>query len=183
MLTVLAAISLFERKTIRERQAEGIAIAKRKGAYDRVPNSARNKIEEARRHAGTPARQHASTPARQHVAHAPRTARRTHEANRSGSSSRRAAIGRVPVRTDPTRPASIAVRAMTFRPARFSPATPLRNSSALAGSPSAGAAAGASTFTGTGSATGGLVRPGDQRPRGCPRGSSLARDPRTPRSR
>ena len=36
MLTVLAAIAQLERKTIRERQAEGIAIAKRNGVYDRV---------------------------------------------------------------------------------------------------------------------------------------------------
>ena len=36
MLTVLAAIAQLERKTIRERQAEGIAIAKRNGVYERV---------------------------------------------------------------------------------------------------------------------------------------------------
>lgn len=39
MLTVLAAIEQLERKTIRERQAEGIATAKRNGAYDRVPST------------------------------------------------------------------------------------------------------------------------------------------------
>ncbi|THE07811.1 recombinase family protein [Microbacterium oleivorans] len=48
MLTVLAAISQLERKTIRERQAEGIAIAKRKGVYDRAPKLSPEQIEEAR---------------------------------------------------------------------------------------------------------------------------------------
>ena len=48
MLTVLAAISQLERKTIRERQAEGIAIAKRKGVYDRAPKLSSEQIEEAR---------------------------------------------------------------------------------------------------------------------------------------
>lgn len=48
MLTVLAAISQLERKTIRERQAEGIAIAKRKGVYDRAPKLSPDQIEEAR---------------------------------------------------------------------------------------------------------------------------------------
>lgn len=37
MLTVLAAVAQLERATIRERQAEGIAIAKRNGVYDRAP--------------------------------------------------------------------------------------------------------------------------------------------------
>lgn len=37
MLTVLAAIAQLERKTIRERQAEGIAIAKRDGKYEKAP--------------------------------------------------------------------------------------------------------------------------------------------------
>ncbi|SDK36848.1 Site-specific DNA recombinase [Cryobacterium psychrotolerans] len=48
MLTVLAAIAQLERKTIRERQAEGIAIAKRKGVYDRAPKLTAEQIEEAR---------------------------------------------------------------------------------------------------------------------------------------
>lgn len=48
MLTVLAAISQLERKTIRERQAEGIAIAKRKGVYERAPKLSSEQIEEAR---------------------------------------------------------------------------------------------------------------------------------------
>ena len=44
MLTVLAAIAQLERKTIRERQAEGIAIAKRHGVYDRVPKLAQEQM-------------------------------------------------------------------------------------------------------------------------------------------
>ncbi|MFC8304922.1 recombinase family protein [Specibacter sp. NPDC057265] len=48
MLTVLAAIAQLERKTIRERQAEGIAIAKRNGVYDRVPKLTSEQIQLAR---------------------------------------------------------------------------------------------------------------------------------------
>ena len=48
MLTVLAAIAQLERKTIRERQAEGIAIAKRNGVYDRVPKLAPEQVQLAR---------------------------------------------------------------------------------------------------------------------------------------
>ena len=48
MLTVLAAMAQLERKTIRERQAEGIAIAKRNGVYDRVPKLAPEQIQLAR---------------------------------------------------------------------------------------------------------------------------------------
>ncbi|MDQ0277448.1 DNA invertase Pin-like site-specific DNA recombinase [Arthrobacter silviterrae] len=48
MLTVLAAIAQLERKTIRERQAEGIAIAKRNGVYDRIPKLAPEQIQLAR---------------------------------------------------------------------------------------------------------------------------------------
>lgn len=48
MLTVLAAIAQLERKTIRERQAEGIAIAKRNGVYDRVPKLTPEQIQLAR---------------------------------------------------------------------------------------------------------------------------------------
>lgn len=44
MLTVLAAIAQLERKTIRERQAEGIAIAKRNGVYDRVRSLSRSRF-------------------------------------------------------------------------------------------------------------------------------------------
>lgn len=48
MLTVLAAIAQLERKTIRERQAEGIAIAKKNGVYDRVPKLTSEQIQLAR---------------------------------------------------------------------------------------------------------------------------------------
>lgn len=48
MLTVLAAIAQLERKTIRERQAEGIAIAKRNGVYDRVLKLSPEQIQLAR---------------------------------------------------------------------------------------------------------------------------------------
>lgn len=48
MLTVLAAIAQLERKTIRERQAEGIAIAKRRGVYDRAPKLTAEQVEAAR---------------------------------------------------------------------------------------------------------------------------------------
>ncbi len=48
MLTVLAAIAQLERQTIRERQAEGIAIAKRNGVYDRVPKLTSEQIQMAR---------------------------------------------------------------------------------------------------------------------------------------
>ena len=48
MLTVLAAIAQLERKTIRERQAEGIAIAKRNRVYDRAPKLSPEQVEEAR---------------------------------------------------------------------------------------------------------------------------------------
>ncbi|ALO65248.1 transposase [Arthrobacter alpinus] len=48
MLTVLAAIAQLERQTIRERQAEGIAIARRSGIYDRVPKLTPEQIQLAR---------------------------------------------------------------------------------------------------------------------------------------
>ena len=48
MLTVLAAVAQLERATIRERQAEGIAIAKRNGVYDRGPKLTPEQIEDAR---------------------------------------------------------------------------------------------------------------------------------------
>lgn len=48
MLTVLAAIAQLERKTIRERQAEGIAIAKKNGVYDRGLKLTPDQIELAR---------------------------------------------------------------------------------------------------------------------------------------
>lgn len=48
MLTILAAVAQLERATIRERQAEGIAIAKRNGVYDRGPKLTPEQIAEAR---------------------------------------------------------------------------------------------------------------------------------------
>ena len=46
MLTVLAAIvAQLERKSIRERQAEGIASAERNGVYDRVPKLVLEQIQ------------------------------------------------------------------------------------------------------------------------------------------
>ncbi|AOP53443.1 recombinase family protein [Brevibacterium aurantiacum] len=48
MLTVLAAMAQLERATIRERQAEGIAIAKKKGVYARTKRLTPEQITEAR---------------------------------------------------------------------------------------------------------------------------------------
>lgn len=48
-LVVLAAVAGLERAVIRERQAEGIAIAKRKGVYERVPKLMSEQIALARR--------------------------------------------------------------------------------------------------------------------------------------
>lgn len=48
MLTILAAVAQLERATIRERQAEGIAIAKRNGVYDRAPKLSPEQIAKAR---------------------------------------------------------------------------------------------------------------------------------------
>lgn len=48
MLTVLAAMAQLERATIRERQAEGIAIAKKKGVYARTKHLTPEQITEAR---------------------------------------------------------------------------------------------------------------------------------------
>lgn len=48
MLTVLAAMAQLERATIRERQAEGIAIAKKKGVYARTRRLSLGQIAEAR---------------------------------------------------------------------------------------------------------------------------------------
>ncbi|WP_255577966.1 recombinase family protein [Cryobacterium sp. TMT1-2-2] len=56
MLTVLAAIAQLERKTIRERQVESIAIAKQDGKYEKAPKLALDQIDEARErvNAGVP---------------------------------------------------------------------------------------------------------------------------------
>ncbi len=47
-LTVLAAVAEFERELIRERQREGIALAKAKGKYRRGPKLSADQIDEAR---------------------------------------------------------------------------------------------------------------------------------------
>lgn len=49
MLTILAAVAQLERATIRERQAEGIALAKRNGVYERAPKLTPEQIADARR--------------------------------------------------------------------------------------------------------------------------------------
>ncbi|WP_314609068.1 recombinase family protein [Rothia mucilaginosa] len=48
-LTVLATVAEFEHELIRERQREGIALAKAKGKYKRGPKLSLEQIEEARR--------------------------------------------------------------------------------------------------------------------------------------
>lgn len=48
MLTVLGAVAELERALIRERQADGIAAAKRRGVYDRAPALSPDQIEQAR---------------------------------------------------------------------------------------------------------------------------------------
>ncbi len=48
MLTILGAVAQLERATIRERQAEGIAIAKRNGVYERAPKLSAEQIAHAR---------------------------------------------------------------------------------------------------------------------------------------
>lgn len=48
MLTVLAAVAELERAVIRERQAEGIALAKRRGVYDRGAKLSAERVSEAR---------------------------------------------------------------------------------------------------------------------------------------
>jgi DNA invertase Pin-like site-specific DNA recombinase len=49
MLTILGAVAQLERATIRERQAEGIALARARGVYDRAPKLSADQIEQARR--------------------------------------------------------------------------------------------------------------------------------------
>jgi DNA invertase Pin-like site-specific DNA recombinase len=48
MLTVMGAFAELERAMIRERQAEGIAIAKAKGTYRRTAKLAPEQLEDAR---------------------------------------------------------------------------------------------------------------------------------------
>lgn len=47
-LTILAAVAQLERSMIRERQLEGIAVAKAKGVYERTPRLSSEQIEGAR---------------------------------------------------------------------------------------------------------------------------------------
>lgn len=47
-LTILAAVAQLERAMIRERQAEGIALAKARGVYDRTPKLTAEQIADAR---------------------------------------------------------------------------------------------------------------------------------------
>ncbi|RAV34975.1 recombinase family protein [Corynebacterium heidelbergense] len=49
MLTVLAAVAQLEREIILERQAEGIALAKKKGKYTKAPRLTRQQVLDARR--------------------------------------------------------------------------------------------------------------------------------------
>lgn len=49
MLTILAAVAQLERSIIRERQAEGIAIARAAGKYDRAPKLSPEQAREVRR--------------------------------------------------------------------------------------------------------------------------------------
>ncbi|WP_316242178.1 recombinase family protein [Micrococcus luteus] len=49
VLTVLGAVAELERAVIRERQAEGIALAKARGAYARGPKISPEQLEDARR--------------------------------------------------------------------------------------------------------------------------------------
>lgn len=48
MLTILEAVAELERATIRERQAEGIALAKARGVYERAPKLTAEQVEQAR---------------------------------------------------------------------------------------------------------------------------------------
>lgn len=47
MITILAAVAELERATIKERQAEGIALAKKRGVYRRAPKLTTKQIAEA----------------------------------------------------------------------------------------------------------------------------------------
>lgn len=47
MLTVLAAVAQLERAVILERQAEGIALAKQRGVYDKAPKLSRKQVSQA----------------------------------------------------------------------------------------------------------------------------------------
>lgn len=77
MLTILAAVAQLERAMIRERQSEGIAIAKAQGRYDRGPKLAPAQVAEARQRvaSGVPKDGVAPRP-RRRAADAPRGAQR-----------------------------------------------------------------------------------------------------------
>lgn len=48
MLTILAAVAQLERSVILERQAEGIALAKQRGVYDKAPKLSQEQVTQAR---------------------------------------------------------------------------------------------------------------------------------------
>lgn len=48
MLTILGAVAQLERAVLLERQAEGIALARARGAYDRDPKLSADEVQEAR---------------------------------------------------------------------------------------------------------------------------------------
>lgn len=48
MLTILAAVAQLERAVILERQAEGIALAKQRGVYDKAPKLSQEQVTQAR---------------------------------------------------------------------------------------------------------------------------------------
>ena len=48
MLTILAAVAQLERSVILERQAEGIALAKQRGVYDKAPKLCPQQVREAK---------------------------------------------------------------------------------------------------------------------------------------
>ena len=48
MLTILAAVAQLERSVILERQAEGIALAKQRGVYDKAPKLCPQQVQEAK---------------------------------------------------------------------------------------------------------------------------------------
>ncbi len=48
MLTILAAVAQLERSVILERQAEGIALAKQRGVYDKAPKLNPQQVQEAK---------------------------------------------------------------------------------------------------------------------------------------
>lgn len=51
MLTILAAVAQLERAVILERQAEGIALAKQRGVYDKAPKLSPQQVQEAQQKA------------------------------------------------------------------------------------------------------------------------------------